>query len=234
MVLWARNGHAFAAILGKFALAKDKIVRSICSFQRQSRDGSRALKAVESRAPPRYTKRMWKIRAECEGDLAGVARLVDQGFGPGRFAKTAYRLREGVFPDTRLSFVAQDCETEALLGSVRFWPVRIGEALSLLLGPLAVEPRLRGQGIGIALMQQGIEEAKTLGYEAVILVGDEPYYAKVGFARLPPGRVRFPGPVDPGRVLGLALKANALVTLAGDVSRARLDQPVSAQAVRFG
>jgi predicted N-acetyltransferase YhbS len=177
---------------------------------------------------------MWKIRAERDGDEAGVERLVDQGFGPGRFAKTAYRLREGVDPDARLSFVAQDSETDALLGSVRFWPVRIGDSLSLLLGPLAVEPRLRGQGIGIALMQEGIETAKTLGYEAVILVGDEPYYAKLGFARLSSGRVRFPGPVDPGRVLGLALKANALVTLSGEVARARIDQAVSAQAVRLG
>jgi predicted N-acetyltransferase YhbS len=177
---------------------------------------------------------MWRIRAEREGDEAGVERLVDQGFGPGRFAKTAYRLREGVVPDSRLSFVAQDTETQALLGSVRFWPVRVGDCLSLLLGPLAVEPRLRGQGIGIALMQEGIQEAKKLSYEAVILVGDEPYYAKVGFARLPAGRVRFPGPVDPGRLLGLALKPNALVTLSGEVSRARIDQPVSAQAARLG
>jgi predicted N-acetyltransferase YhbS len=189
---------------------------------------------LEGREPPRYTGPMWKIRAEREGDEAGVDRLVDQGFGPGRFAKTAYRLREGVLPDTRLSFVAQDSQTNALLGSVRFWPVRIGESLSLLLGPLAVEPKLRGQGIGISLMQMGIEEAKKLGYEAVVLVGDEPYYAKVGFARLAPARVRFPGPVDPGRVLGLALKPNALVSLSGEVARARIDQPVSAQAVRLG
>jgi GNAT superfamily N-acetyltransferase len=105
---------------------------------------------------------MWRIREERESDAADVERLVDQGFGPGRFAKTAYRLREGVFSDSRLSFVAQDSQTNALLGSVRFWPVRIGDNLSLLLGPLAVEPKLRGQGIGIALMQRGIEDAKTL------------------------------------------------------------------------
>jgi predicted N-acetyltransferase YhbS len=194
----------------------------------------RERKPVEGCEPARYREGMWKIRAERDDDEPDVERLVDQGFGPGRFAKTAYRLREGVAPDTRLSFVAQDSATDVLLGSVRFWPVRIGDSLSLLLGPLAVEPRLRGQGIGIALMNQAIQEAKKLGYEAVILVGDEPYYAKVGFARLPPGRVRFPGPVDPGRVLGLALKANAFVTLSGEVSRARIDQPVSAQAARLG
>jgi predicted N-acetyltransferase YhbS len=177
---------------------------------------------------------MWQIRAERAGDEAAVERLVDLGFGPGRFAKTAYRLREGVAADRRLSFVAEDEATHALLGSVRFWPVRIGGALSLLLGPLAVEPKLRGRGIGIALMQRGIEEARNLGYESVILVGDEPYYAKVGFARLPPKRVRFPGPVDPDRILGLALKPNALVSLSGEIKRARIDHPVCAQAAKLG
>ena len=176
---------------------------------------------------------MWTIRHEQKDDAAAVERLVDLGFGPGRLAKTAYRLREGVAPDERLSFVAED-DTHTLLGSVRFWPVRIGQTACLLLGPLAVEPKLRGRGIGIGLMQRGIEEAKGLDYEAMVLVGDEPYYAKVGFTRLPPGRVRFPGPVDANRVLGLALKPNALVSLMGDVTRARIDQPVSAQATKLG
>jgi predicted N-acetyltransferase YhbS len=176
---------------------------------------------------------MWTIRHEQTGDAGAVERLVDLGFGPGRFAKTAYRLREGVVADERLSFVAED-ETHALLGSVRFWPVRIGQFPCILLGPLAVEPKLRGRGIGIGLMQRGIEEANGLGYEAIVLVGDEPYYAKVGFTRLPPGRVRFPGPVDGNRVLGLGLKPNALVSLAGEVTRARIDQPVSAQATQLG
>jgi len=176
---------------------------------------------------------MWTIRHEQQADAAGIERLVDVGFGPGRFAKTAYRLREGVAPDPRLSFVAED-QTPALLGSVRFWPVRIGQSQCLLLGPLAVEPKLRGRGIGIGLMQRGIEEAKALDYEAIVLVGDETYYAKVGFAKLPPGRIRFPGPVDPNRVLGLGLTANALVSLAGEVARSRIDHPVSAQATNLG
>jgi predicted N-acetyltransferase YhbS len=187
---------------------------------------------VEKAASAGYRVAMWTIRHEQQADAAAVERLVDLGFGPGRFAKTAYRLREGVDADQRLSFVAE-AEKRVLLGSVRFWPVRIGQSRCLLLGPLAVEPKLRGRGIGIGLMQRGIEEAKALDYEAIVLVGDEPYYAKVGFTRLPPGRVRFPGPVDPNRVLGLALKPNALVSLAGDVMRARADHPISAQATKL-
>jgi predicted N-acetyltransferase YhbS len=177
---------------------------------------------------------MWNIRAERHGDGRAIDALIDAGFGPGRYAKTAYRLREGVDPDPRLSFVAEADEGGALLGSVRFWPVSIGARQSLLLGPLAVEPKLRGQGIGINLMQRGIAEARRLDYESVILVGDEPYYARVGFAKLPPGRLVFPGPVDPNRVLGLALKPNALVSLAGAVKRARIDAPVCASATAVG
>lgn len=176
----------------------------------------------------------WLIRAERPEDASAVEALVDLAFGPGRFAKTAYRLREGVLPEARLSFVAQDGGGEALWGSVRFWPVVVGHSPALLLGPLAVVPQLRGRGIGISLMQHGIRTAAELEYGAVVLVGDEPYYAKVGFARLTPGQIRFPGPVDPDRVLGLALKGEGLDSLSGDVKRARIDIAVSASSAAVG
>ena len=177
----------------------------------------------------------WQIRAESVGDHERVERLVDLAFGPGRFAKTAYRLREGILPDARLSFVAQDRDSNELWGSVRFWPVTIGETPALLLGPLAVVPELRGRGIGVSLMQHGISAAAALReYGAIILVGDEHYYAKVGFAKLKPGQIGFPGPVDPDRVLGLALKDGALDALSGNVKRARIDLPVSANSAGVG
>lgn len=172
----------------------------------------------------------WSIRAETPADADAVEALVDLAFGPGRFAKTAYRLREGVRPDARLSFVAQDRTGEALWGSVRFWPVVIGQTVALLLGPLAVVPQLRGRGIGISLMQHGIRAATTLEYRAVILVGDEPYYAKVGFARMAPSQIRFPGPVDPDRILGLSLNGGSLASLSGEIKRARIDVAVSANS----
>ena len=177
---------------------------------------------------------MWEIRSEVAGDEVAVEALVDEGFGPGRYAKTAYRLREGVLPEKRLSFVAEDKQTKVLLGSVRFWPIAVGDKRSLLLGPLAVKPELRGHGIGISLMTHGIEAARKAGFETVILVGDEPYYARVGFAKMKPGQIRFPGPVDKSRILGLALKDGALDSLSGDVERACVDQAVSAQAAPLG
>lgn len=174
---------------------------------------------------------MWQIRGERPDDAAAIETLVTLCFGAGRYAKAAYRLREGVRPDARLGFVAE--ENKKLLGSVRFWPVLIGGQPSLLLGPLAVQPELRGRGIGIALMQRGIDAARALGHASIILVGDEPYYARVGFARLKPGQVRFTGPVNPERLLGLALKPGAVDKLAGRMARASSDESAVARKAPF-
>jgi predicted N-acetyltransferase YhbS len=168
----------------------------------------------------------WQIRLEAPADAGPVEALNAESFGPGRFAKSAYRLREGVNPVASLSFVA--VEQDILRGSVRFWPIRVGGHEELLLGPLAVQSDQRGRGIGIGLMQAGIEAARQGPWRGILLVGDEPYYAKVGFSRLPPGRVKFPGPVDQNRILGLSLKAGELLTLSGEVRRAQIDEPVCA------
>jgi predicted N-acetyltransferase YhbS len=179
----------------------------------------------------------WQIRLEAPQDAARVEALNAESFGPGRFAKSAYRLREGVNPISSLSFVAvenaQDGK-EVLRGSVRFWPIKVGGHEELLLGPLAVQSDQRGRGIGIALMQAGIGAAQMGPWRGILLVGDEPYYTRVGFSRLPPGRVKFPGPVDQNRILGLSLKAGELLNLSGQVRRARIDEPVAACGAGVG
>ena len=174
----------------------------------------------------------WQIRLESPADDAAIEALNAESFGPGRFAKSAYRLREGVKAVAGLSFVA--VEEGALRGSVRFWPVKIGGHEELLLGPLAVQSHQRGRGIGIALMQAGIAAAQQGPWRGIILVGDEPYYAKVGFSRLPPGRIRFPGPVDQNRILGLSLKAGEILNLSGEVRRAQIDDAVCADGAGVG
>ena len=171
---------------------------------------------------------MWEIRAEKPSDAEAVEALVARSFGPGRYAKSAYRLREGVAPEAGLRFVA--IEGGVLKGSVRFWPIAIGDQRALLLGPLAVESQERGRGIGVALMRHGIDEARALGHRAILLVGDVPYYSRVGFAAVPEGRVIFPGPVDPARILALGLADGAFESLNGPLRRARIDDPVCADS----
>jgi predicted N-acetyltransferase YhbS len=169
---------------------------------------------------------MWEIRPEEPRDAPEIEALVAKGFGPGRYAKSAWRLREGVRAQQGLGFVA--VEDEILKGTVRFWPVAVGGDAALLLGPLAVDHGQRGRGIGVALMQRGIEAARAQGHAAIILVGDAPYYARAGFAPVPPGHMKFPGPVDNTRILGLALVEGGLDSLAGEIRRARIDDPVCA------
>jgi predicted N-acetyltransferase YhbS len=174
----------------------------------------------------------WEIRRERAEDEPRIEVLTEAGFGPGRYAKSAYRLREGVRAVADLSFVA--VENGTLRGSVRFWPIKVGGDDVLLLGPLAVDSLQRGRGIGISLMQAGIAAARESGWRAILLVGDEPYYSRVGFVKLQPGRVRFPGPVDSSRLLGLALTPGALEKLSGPIRRARIDDPVCADGAPLG
>ena len=148
------------------------------------------------------------ILPETGDDAVAIERLHERTFGPGRYARTAFRIREGISHDLSLSFTARI--GTLLVGSVRLSPVRIGEARALLLGPLTIEPPFRDRGIGLAMMQRALSVAKEQGHSLVILVGDEPYYARVGFMKIPDGQMLLPGPVDPKRFLFLELRAGSL------------------------
>lgn len=155
------------------------------------------------------------ILPETGDDAVAIERLHERTFGPGRYARTAFRIREGIGHDLSLSFTARI--GTLLVGSIRLSPVRIGEAKALLLGPLTLEPPFRDRGIGIALLQRALAVAKEQGHSLVILVGDEPYYARVGFKRVPRGRVKMPGPVDPARLLVAELQDGAFEGVSGPV-----------------
>jgi len=155
------------------------------------------------------------IIAETPGDATAIARLHERTFGPGRYAKTAYRLREQVSHTLALSFTAHT--GTLLVGSVRLSPIRIGETKALLLGPLTVEPAFRDRGVGLALIERALKEAAVNGHQLVVLVGDEPYYGKAGFKPVPPGRAIMPGPVDLARLLVAELKPGAFGGVSGAI-----------------
>jgi predicted N-acetyltransferase YhbS len=155
------------------------------------------------------------ILPETQDDAEAIERLHERTFGPGRYAKTAYRLRERVVHRLDVSFTARI--GTLLVGSVRLSPVRIGDTKALLLGPLTVEPPFRERGIGIALIERALMEAGAKGHLLVILVGDEPYYGKCGFKRIPPGRAIMPGPVDPARLLVAELASGAFDGVTGAI-----------------
>lgn len=156
------------------------------------------------------------IAPERAEDAGAIEGLEVRAFGPGRFARTAYRLREGNPHGRDLSFVAR--VSTLVVGSVRLTPIRVGEASALLLGPLTVDPAFRSKGIGRMLVEAALASAKERGHRVVLLVGDEAYYGRIGFRRVPPGRVAMPGPVDPMRLLARELEDGAAADLAGRVS----------------
>src|SRR6476660_2677866 len=155
------------------------------------------------------------ILPETADDAVPIERLHERTFGPGRYAKSAYRLREGMGHQLDLSFTARI--GTLMVGSVRLSPIRIGEAKALLLGPLTVEPAFRDKGIGQALIARALDEARAKGHRLVVLVGDEPYYGKCGFKRIPRGRASMPGPVDPARLLVAELAAGAFDGVSGPI-----------------
>jgi predicted N-acetyltransferase YhbS len=155
------------------------------------------------------------ILPETADDALAIERLHERTFGPGRVAKTAYRIREGATHRLDLSFTARI--GTLLVGSVRLTPIRIASTKALLLGPLTVEPPFRERGIGQVLISHSIARAKATGHRLVILVGDEPYYGKCGFKRIPKGRVTMPGPVDPGRLLVCELVEGGFEGVAGPI-----------------
>lgn len=139
------------------------------------------------------------LQQELPGDAETIERLHERAFGPGRFARAAERVREQARSEPGLSFVAR--VATLVVGSVRLTPIHIGETKALMLGPLAVEPAFRSRGIGRALLEKAIAQAEAREFPAIMLVGDESYYGRLGFKRVAPGTIVMPGPVDPMRVL---------------------------------
>lgn len=134
------------------------------------------------------------IEVETPADAAAVEALVLTAFGPGRFAKTAERLRERA--GVAAAFVAR--EGGSVIGSVRLWRIAVGETSALFLGPIAVAPDSRKAGLGADLVHACVDHAAAQG-SGILLVGDMAYFERFGFAMAP--GIRLPGPVDRSRVL---------------------------------
>src|ERR1700739_4287387 len=150
---------------------------------------------------------------ETSKDAQAIERLHERTFGPGRFVLSAYRLREHIDHLIDLSFTARI--GTLMVGSVRQLPICIGDTKALMLGPLTVEPPFRSRGVGRALLERALHDAKAKGHRLVLLVGDLLYYSRVGFKRVPKGRVIMPGPVDHNRILIAELAAGAFEGVSG-------------------
>lgn len=144
-----------------------------------------------------------------------------EAFGPGRFVRAASHIREGGPHRQDLSFVA--LIDGAVVASVRMTPIAAGAGRALLLGPLAVRPSFKNLGIGKKLVAIALDAARENGWSLVILVGDRPYYAPLGFSKVVPyGQLTMPLPVDPSRLLACELVDGSLEGFAGQAVHADL------------
>lgn len=149
-------------------------------------------------------------------DYANIGALHDVVFGPGALTRTAYRIREGLPRHTPFCRLA--AHGPRLMGFIRFAPILIsGQGAALMLGPLAVHPDYANQGHARRLIGEGLDAARRSGVALVLLVGDRPYYGRLGFIPVPEGQIVMPGPVDPARLLAYELVANAVSQFKGHI-----------------
>jgi predicted N-acetyltransferase YhbS len=160
---------------------------------------------------------MFTITTERAEDGPGIEDLLDRAFGPDRGAKISYRYRAGVPPIPYLQLVARDHD-DTLVGTIRYWPILIGAKThpALLLGPIAVEPARRGEGIGVALIQRSLDMAAWARHQRVLLVGDHAYYKQFGFAPATPLGIVMPDE-KPERLLAFGLAAGAFDGVSGTI-----------------
>ena len=160
---------------------------------------------------------MFSLQPERADDAPAIETLMDHAFGANRLERTVYKLRLGA-PAEGLSFVAR--RDGAFVGSIRFWPVEMDRGVGgVLLGPLAVEPHLRGQGIGKALVRHGLAAAAGSGHGLCLVSGDPDFYRPFGFVAADPLGLRLPGPVTAGHFQIKELSPGWLALAAGEVRR---------------
>ena len=171
---------------------------------------------------------MFDLRPAVAADGPAIDALLDRCFGPARRNRTAYRLRDCAAPLSGLSLVA--CVGDRLAGSVQLWPVELratncGVYPLVLLGPLAVDTTFRGAGLGAAVMIEALARADVQHAGAIVLIGDESYYRRFGFAAAATGGWQLPGPVDRARLL---LRGGANLPLTATLGPVRAPVPLAA------
>lgn len=128
---------------------------------------------------------MVRIRPEEADDRDDAVEVERLAFGSDEEAGIVEAVR-----DEEGSFALVAEEDGAVVGHVQFSRGWVGETPVLALGPVGVLPERQGRGIGSRLIRAGLEEARSRGEAAVILLGDPAFYPRFGF--------------EPGSALGLS------------------------------
>lgn len=123
------------------------------------------------------------IRPELSSDYPKITRLNDLAFGQPGEGKLVEALRTNPLFIKGLSLVA--IISHEVVGHILFFPVLIRSEnkvfRSLALAPMSVLPGFQGKGIGTALVNAGLDEAKAGKFDSVIVLGHRDYYPRFGF-----------------------------------------------------
>tara|TARA_B110001450_G_scaffold214786_1_gene207689 strand:+ start:469 stop:972 length:504 start_codon:yes stop_codon:yes gene_type:complete len=153
---------------------------------------------------------MFKITQQTQADSQVVEALMTEAFGLNRYDRSVWALRPGE-PLAALCLVGYD--DDQAVGSLRFWEVMLNNEIILLLGPLAVQPHVRGKGFGQQLVQEGMRLARLGPWRLVLVSGEPDYYPKFGFVPAVDYGLAWPGFVEPERLQFCELVPGALASL---------------------
>ena len=153
---------------------------------------------------------MFKITRQTQADSQLIEALMIEAFGPNRYNRSVWALRPGA-PVATLCLVGYD--DDQAVGSLRFWEVMLNDEIILLLGPLAVQPHVRGKGFGRQLVQEGMRLARLGQWRIVLVSGESDYYPKFGFVPAAGYGLDWPGFVELERLQFCELASGALASL---------------------
>ena len=153
------------------------------------------------------------IRTEIAADTPEVERLTGLGFDDSHKRRNIWRLREAEPVENLCLVAASDVDQGPLLGSIRFWPITLAGLPSILLGPLAVDPALRGQGIGMALVREGLRRAESAPWAFCFVSGEPEYYPRLGFTKISQAQVDLPAYIEDERLHIISVSGNTIDSL---------------------
>ena len=132
-----------------------------------------------------------RFRESVPGDIDAIVELYPEAF-PDEDLVPLVRdlLRDG--PNV-VSLVAT--VDSRLVGHVIFTRCGVNDASAALLGPLAVSPARQKQGIGSAIVREGLRRMEEAGIDVVCVLGDPNYYGRFGF--VPEPSIAPPYPLPP-------------------------------------
>jgi predicted N-acetyltransferase YhbS len=159
------------------------------------------------------------IRKESPDDYLQITKVNDLAFGQENEGILINQLRESSIFIPDLSLVAE--KDNEVVGHILYYPIYIiGGGIkhqTLSLAPMAVTPKYQKQGIGTLLVKDGLEIAKDLGIDSVIVLGHPEYYPRFGFKPASDWKISAPFDIPDGAFMAMELIPDSLNEKAGIV-----------------